>query len=201
METRHTPGRRDRTADLDHPDDDYREWLHAQFTYDHAALRVKHPRYRRTPRRAKSPDLIPIPIATEPVTVHAEGPGWHGQSLSSPEGIGHFLIEGEVALSVSPQEIAVQLIFADEQDTPLFYFNLVPGVVKTRLGGYFLLERERARPVPERVGGHHDPQWAAVRKVVLRCASDHEGSATVLGLRVFARVEDGTIAYGNMQPA
>jgi hypothetical protein len=146
-------------------------------------------------------DLTPIPIAAEPVTVHAEGPGWHGQTLSWPERIGHFLIEGELALSVSPEQIAVQIVFADLQDTPLFYFNLVPGVVKTRLGGYFLLERERARPVPERVGGHHDPKWPAIRKVVLRCASDHEGSATASGLRIFARVENGGITYGNMQPA
>lgn len=174
------------TADLDHPDASYREWLHAQFAYDHAALRVKHPGYRRTPRRARSPDLLPIPIAAEPVTVKAAGPGWHGQALSWPEQIGHFLIEGEVALSVSPEEIALQLVFADEQDTPLFFFNLVPGVVRTRLGSYFLLERERARPVPEQVGGHHDPQWSAICKVILRCASDHEASATVIGLRAFA---------------
>jgi glycosyltransferase involved in cell wall biosynthesis len=94
-----------RTADLEHPDDGYRGWLHAQFTSDHAALRVKHP------------------------------------------------------------------------------------------GGYFLLERERIRPVLEDVGGRSEeehaggqpvPTWSAVRKVIVRCASAHEASVTVTNLRAFA---------------
>lgn len=176
-----------RTADLEHSDDGYREWLHAQFASDHAALRVKHPRHRRTPRRAMSPDRVPIPIAAGPVTAHAAGPGWHGQTLHWPEGIGHFLLEGDVELSVSPDEIAVQLIFADEHDIELFRFSLVPGAVKTRLGGYFLLERERIRPVPDHVEGRGDPEWSAIRKMVIRCASDQDASVTVTNLRVFGQ--------------
>ncbi len=184
-----------RTADLEHPDDGYRGWLHAQFTSDHAALRVKHPGYRRTPRRAMSPDRVPIPIAIEPITAHAVGPGWHAQDVCWPEGIGHFLLEGEVALSVPPDEIAAQLVFADEHDVELFRISLVPGAVKTQLGGYFLLERERIRPVLEDVGGRSEeehaggqpvPTWSAVRKVIVRCASAHEASVTVTNLRAFA---------------
>jgi len=175
-----------RTADLDHPDEGYRKWLHERFVSDHAAFRVKHPGHQRTPRRVMESDRVPISVITEPVTVHATGPGWHGQAVRWPEKVGHFLLEGEVALSVSPEEIAVQLVFTDEHDVELFYFNLVPGPVKTRLGSYFLLERERARAVPEHAGGRREPSWSTVQKVVMRCASDREASVTVTNLRVFA---------------
>lgn len=191
-----------RTVDLEHPDEGFRNWLHAQLASDRAAFRIKYPLSPGGPGTVIAPDqLPPIPIAAEPITLHAPGPGWHGQPLGWPEGIGHFLLAGETTLSVSPDEIAVQFVFADEQDTPLFYFNLVPGAVKTRFG-YFLLERERAGAVPERAGGQRDPAWSAIRKIVARCASDDPAaSATVTNLRVFARVEDDGIINGNVQPA
>jgi hypothetical protein len=108
-----------RTADLEHPDADYRRWLQAQFASDHAALRLKHPLYRGTPRPAMSPDHRPIQIAAEPVTVRAASSGWHSQTLHWPEGIGHFFLAGEVALDTSPEEIAVQILFTDEHDVEL----------------------------------------------------------------------------------
>jgi hypothetical protein len=149
-----------------------------------AALRVKHPLYRGTPRPAMSPDHRPIPLAGEPVTVHAAGPGWHGQTLRWPDGIGHFFLAGEVALNASQEEIVVQILFTDEQDVELFYFNLVPRVVRTRFG-YFCLPREGARIVPQ-TESKHDLAWSSICKMVVRCASDNEGSATVTNLRAFA---------------
>jgi len=124
-------------------------------------------------------------VDLQPIVLHARGPGWHGQTLPWPASIGDFLLAGEVALSASPDEIAVQLVFADEHDSEMFYFSLVPGAVRTRRG-YFLLERERAKVVPEHAGGRCDPEWSAISKVVLRCASDRDASATVASLRVFA---------------
>jgi hypothetical protein len=174
-----------RTADLEHPDDGYREWLHAQFASDHAALRVKHPLYRGTPRPAMSPGHVPIPLTAEPVMVHAAGPGWHGQTLRWPDGIGHFFLAGEVALDASQEEIIVQILFLDEHDVEVFYFNLVPRVVRMRFG-YFCLPREDAMVVPERTEGKDDLAWSRICKVVVRCSSDNEGSATVTNLRVFA---------------
>jgi len=190
-----------RTVDLEHPDSSYRGWLHAQIASDRAAFRVKYPHSSKGPSPTMSPDHAPIPIAAEPITLHAHGSGWHGQALRWPESIGHFLLAGEVALSATPEEIAVQFVFADERDTEFFYFNLVPGAVKTRFG-YFLLERERARAVPEYTGA--DPSWSAIRKVIVRCSSDHKASAIVTNLRAFAEAADrgataevGTTVYGN----
>ena len=53
--------------------------------------------------------------------------------------------------------------------------------------GSFCLPRERARAVPESAGGWRDPSWSEIRRLVLRCASEHEVSATVTDLRVFAQ--------------
>jgi hypothetical protein len=174
-----------RTADLEHPDDDYRDWLDGHFASDHAALRVKHPLYSGTPRPAMSPDHVPVAVAAGPITICTLGAGWHGQPIRWPEAIGHFFLAGEVALSVRAKEIAVQFVFTDEQDIELFYFNLVPGAVKTR-SGYFCLPRERARAVPEEAGGKPDAAWSAIRKLVVRCASEHEASVIVTNLRAFA---------------
>jgi Glycosyl transferase family 2 len=191
-----------RTVDLEHPDERFRGWLHAQLASDRAAFRIKYPLSPGGPSTVISPDqLPPIPLAAEPLVLQAPGPGWHGQTLSWPEGIGHFLLAGEATLSGLPEEIAVQFVFADEQDTPLFYFNLVPGAVKTRFG-YFLLERGRAGPVPQRAGGQRDPAWSAIRKVIVRCSSeDPEASAVVTNLRAFARIEDRTRFHRDEPPS
>ncbi|HEV3071608.1 MAG TPA: glycosyltransferase [Solirubrobacteraceae bacterium] len=191
-----------RTVDLEHPDERFRNWLHAQLASDRAAFRLKYPLSPGGPSTVISPDqLPPIPLAVGPIVLQAPGPGWHGQTLRWPEGIGHFLLAGEAALSGSAEEIAVQFVFTDEQDSPLFYFNLVPGAVKTRFG-YFLLERERAGAVPQHAGGQRDPAWSAIRKVIVRCSSgDPATSVIVTNLRAFARIEDGTIVYGNVPVA
>jgi hypothetical protein len=190
-----------RTADLDHKDTEYRAWLHTRFVEDHAALRVKHPGYRPTPRRARSPDLVPIPLIDGPVTIHAVERGWHSQTANWPATVGHFLLEGEIELGVSPNEIEVQVVFADGEDCELFYFSLIPGPVQTRRGSYFLMERERARPVPGSPGSQHDPSWSVIRKVFVRCRSNVEASVTVVSLRIFARIEDHAIAPGKAQVA
>ncbi len=183
------------TADLEHPDDRYRGWLDAQFASDHAALRIKHPLHPGTPRPAMSRDHEPIAIAADPIEVNAAGPGWHGQTLRWPERIGHFFLAGVVALDTAPGEIAVQFLFTDEQDTELFYYDLVPGAVGIRFG-YFCLPREQARAVSEQAGGKPSPAWSAIRKLVVRCASEHGASAVVTNLRVFA----DTSAHRSHQP-
>jgi CTP:molybdopterin cytidylyltransferase MocA len=185
-----------RTADLHHVDDGYRKWLHAQFVKDHAVLRVKHPGYRPTPRRAKSPDLVPTPLIAAPVAVRVTGTGWYSQTLPWPKEIGYFLIEGEVELNVSPEDIEMQLIFTDDQNADLFSFSLTPGPVQTRLGSYFLLERERALVVSQEDNdARPDPEWSTVTKLVVRCASEnHSATATITRLRAFARIGQITAA-------
>jgi Glycosyl transferase family 2 len=176
-----------RTADLEHADDAYRAWLHAQIASDRAAFRAKHPHSPGGPRPHMSPEHLPIALAAGSIALRASGPGWHSLTLAWPEGIGHFFLAGEVALSAWPKEIAVQLVFTDEQDAELFYFDLVPGAMAMLRSGCFCLPRERARAVPESAGGRRDPSWSAIRGIVVRCASEHEASATVTNLRVFAQ--------------
>jgi hypothetical protein len=176
-----------RTVDLEHPNDSHRGWLHAQIASDRAAFQVKHPLYPKGPRPLMSPDHVPIVLAAEPIAVQASGPGWHSETLRWPEGVGHFFLAGELALSTSPQEIAVQIVFTDEQDAELFYFNLVPGAMAVLRSGHFCLPRERARAVPASAGGGRDPSWSAIRTLVVRCLSERGASATVANLRVFAQ--------------
>lgn len=114
-----------RTVDLEHPDDNYRKWLHAQLASDRAAFRIKYPLSPGGPSTVILPEqLPPVPLAVEPIELRTAGPEWHGQTLRWPEGIGHFLLAGELALGTAPDEIDVQCVFADEQDIMLFYFNL-----------------------------------------------------------------------------
>jgi Glycosyl transferase family 2 len=181
-----------RTVDLEHPNDSHRGWLHAQIASDRAAFQVKHPLYPKGPRPLMSPDHVPIVLAAEPSAVQASGPGWHSQTLHWPEGVGHFFLAGELALSTSPKEIAVQLVFTDEQDTELFYFNLAPGMMAMLRLGHFCLPRERARAVPESAGGQRDPSWSAVHTLVVRCACEREASAIVTDLRAFAQPAAGS---------
>jgi hypothetical protein len=139
-----------------------------------------------------SPNHAPISISSESIAIQAKGLGWHGQTLGWPEGLGHFFLAGEVTLDGSPEEINVQLLFADEDDTPCFFFNLVPGAVRTR-PGYFCLPRESARAVPELAGGKSKPDWERVSKVVVRCASDLGASAIITNFRVFAEATVGPL--------
>jgi hypothetical protein len=99
--------------------------------------------------------------------------------------VGHFFLTGELALSAQPGEISVQFVFADEEDRELFYFNLVPGVLGSG-SGHFCLTRERAKAVAEQFRGQGDPAWPSVRKLVVRCACEHDASVIVTNLRAFA---------------
>jgi len=179
-----------RTVDLEHPDDSYRQWLHAQIASDRAAFQAKYPLFEGSPRPAMTANHVPIELADGPIAIHAAGPGWHSQTLRWPEDVGHFFLTGKLALSASPEEITVQVLFADEQNNALFFFNLVPGVVRLR-SAYFCLPSQRAKAVPEYLSDHGDPAWTAVRKMVVRCASEHDVSATVTDLRAFAESNAG----------
>jgi hypothetical protein len=174
-----------RTVDLEHPDDGYRTWLHAQIASDRAAFQVKHPLYPGGPRPAMTAEHRPVDLSDGPITLHAHGPGWHSRALHWPSGAGHFFLTGELALSAGPEEISVQFVFTDDEDLELFYFNLVPGAVGIR-AGHFCLPRERAREVPEQFRGEGAPAWQAASKIVVRCCSERHASAVVTNLRAFA---------------